>query len=78
MFFRRGLNLLFPFFMHLHMWLVDETPPGVPNRDKKKKRKINWANIIIALVLIFVCVIAILTLLGPTTGLDHSDVIKNL
>lgn len=78
-FFRGGLNLLFPFFMHfqyqLNMWLVDEAPPGAP---KKKKGQLGWIDIIIIVALIYICVVVVLTLSGPSMGRDHSDVIKNL
>lgn len=78
----RSLNLLSPFFIHLRYQLdtllADEVPPGAPEKETKKGKP-NWKDILIILVLIFICVVAILTLLGPTTcnGI-HSNVIMNL
>jgi hypothetical protein len=79
--FGHGFNLLFPFFMHLRQWLdtllVDESPPSAPEK-KKKKGQLGWIDIIIIVALIYICVVVVLTLSGPSMGRDHSDVIKNL
>lgn len=76
-----GLNLLSPFFVHLRhqlsLLLADDEPPGAPEKVTKK-RKLDWKDILIILVIIFICVVAMLTLLGPTVDNYPTNVIMNL
>jgi hypothetical protein len=80
-----GLKLLSPFFTHLQsrldMLLVDESPPGIPGEEEKKKLPV-WAIILIIVAVLVCCapiaVIAILNILGPTIGNVFSNVIMNL